>query len=147
MFRTGDAPRNLEAVREAALPQYSQTGTLHDCLEEAASKLRVLILLRVRVIPTLHIFLCGAVTSCVALRSLFVYFGFSVFVVMCGNGARVLCRARSCFVLSLIVHERATSENTFKGCTRMSRGAQTRDLWFFIRAVFSGTMWCFAEAV
>ena len=29
----------------------------------------------------------------------------------------------------------------------MSRGAQTRDLWFFIRAVFSGTMWCFAEAV
>ena len=75
-------------------------------------------------------------TSCVALRSLFVYFGFSVFVVMCGNGARVLCRARSCFVLSLIVHERATSEDTFKGCIRMSRRAQTRDFWFFIRGVF-----------
>ena len=45
MFRTGDALRNWDFVREAALPQYSQTGTLHDCLEEAASKLRVLILL------------------------------------------------------------------------------------------------------
>ena len=86
--------------------------------------------------PTLHSFLRGAVTSCVALRSLFVYFSFSVFVVMCGNGARVLCRARSCFVLSLIVHEHATSEDTFKGCKRMRRGAQTRDLWFFIRDVF-----------
>ena len=30
-----DAPRNLEVMREAALPQDSQTGTPHDCLEEA----------------------------------------------------------------------------------------------------------------
>ena len=35
MVRTRDAPRNWELVREAALPQDSQTGTLHDCLEEA----------------------------------------------------------------------------------------------------------------
>lgn len=96
---------------------------------------------------TLHSFLRGAVTSCVAVRSFIACFNISVFVVTCGNPC---AGALSCAVLRRALSDCARTRHFGRYVHTQGRGAGRKYATFGSSSMvffFWDTMWCFAVAV